>query len=52
MPLQSIGTPKFMNHRNRRDKRLRCGYFEGDDTPHEINRTDSGYGRFAGFAAG
>ena len=27
-------------------------YFEGDDTPHEIIRTDSGFGRFAGFAAG
>jgi hypothetical protein len=26
-------------------------YFEGDDSPNEINRTDSGYGRYAGAAA-
>jgi hypothetical protein len=30
----------------------RCAYFEGDYTPHEINRSDSGDSRFGGSAAG
>jgi len=42
-----LGFYRPMDDTRLKDTRL----IEGDNTPHEIDRTDSGYGRYAGAAA-